>query len=435
MESNHSIMKSRLFSNYIKSHQSVLYGVIFILIFISFLFLRFYKMSTWADLGWDQLDSAWAAVRILHEHNYPLQGMNSKGNSGLFVGPLYYYLVAGFYFLTNFDPIASPLLATFAAVISFFTLYICIRNLHGRLAGTIAIFMYTFSIASIFADRVQWSPNFIPPISLMLFYCLYKGIQGNPKYLLWVGLLIGLTWNLHFIVFFFVAMTFLALPFFPRTRQTLVFGLGAVCIIGLFLLPNLIAEIQRSNSSTIIGATAYTSSYYHGFHLRRFIQLTHDAFIDVLKILPFWFIGNGIYVVPVLYSIVLWFSADRKKTLVLSYLVFVWLIVPWLAFTAYSGEITDYYFSSFRYIAIMMCAYLLSRAIKGFWLARILAVVFLGYYAYSTLSLYSINPGNMIPTKQYVRRMIEDGKEIPFVEGKLDSYLYYVYTKILPKAP
>ena len=44
-----------------------------------------------------------------------------------------------------------------------------------------------------------------------------------------------------------------------------------------------------------------------------------------------------------------------------------------------------------------------------------------------------IPQGNMIATEQYVKDKIKAGKVIRFVEGNLDSYLYHIYTNVLPK--
>ena len=47
--------------------------------------------------GYDQVDNAWAAKNIIINHWYPLVGMVAKANSGIYIGPVYYYLIAVFY--------------------------------------------------------------------------------------------------------------------------------------------------------------------------------------------------------------------------------------------------------------------------------------------------------------------------------------------------
>lgn len=404
-----------------------------VLLFSVFIWIRFSGMYIWGDLQWDQVHTAWVSARILHDNEYPLRSMMVKGNSGIHIGPLYYYLVAAFYWITGYDPIASPLLAATTGALGFIVLFWCVRKIHGSLVALLSVFLLTFSSATILADRVQWSPNFIPPISLLLFYNLYRVIHGKPQNLVWVGVLIGLTFHIHFIVFLCIGMVLMASPLFPKKAQTVVYALLAIGIVIVSLTPNIAYEFSHHDNATLSNATQYASSSYHGFHFRRFMQLTRDAFIDIEKILPFWFIGRGIYVLPVLYAILLRYFLTRKSAKTLSVLVAIWLFIPWIAFSVYSGEISDYYFSSFRYIAIMMTAYILSIMISTSFITRIIAIVFLFYFAMSTWSIYTMQlPGNMSETKEAVKRSVADGKVIPFVEGSVRSYLYFMYTELTP---
>ncbi len=408
------------------------------LLFCVFVWIRFSGIRIWGDLQWDQVHTAWMSARILHDHEYPLQSMMVKGNSGIHIGPLYYYLVAIFYWMTNYDPVASPLLAASTGVLGFLILFWCVRKIHGDLTAFLSVFILTFSGASILADRVQWSPNLIPPISLLLFYNLYRVLQGKSKNLLWIGVLIGVSFHVHFIVILFIVILFIvmvlaAVPFFPRNKQTMLNAILAIIIVIAFLLPNGIYEFTHPKNDAFGSVSSYASSNYHGFHARRFLQLTRDAFIDVEKILPFRFIGRAIYLLPFLYMSFVWYSFRRRVSLTLSFLVGIWLLVPWVAFSVYSGEISDYYFSSFRYIAIMMCAYVLSSMISKSFLSRVVAIVFLLYYvSHSWNIVVKSENGNMSSTSEQVKQTVSEGKMIPYVEGSLKSYAYFMYTELTP---
>lgn len=416
--------------DYLRRHTySILLGVLFCI----FIWIRFSGIYIWGDLQWDQVHSAWMSARILHDHEYPLQSMMVKGNSGIHIGPLYYYLVALFYWMTNYDPIASPLMAASTGVLGFIVLYWCVRNIHGDLAAFLAVFFLTFSGASILADRVQWSPNLIPPISALLFYNLYRVIQGKSQNFLWIGVLIGVSFHVHFIVFLFIGMVLLAIPLFPRTKRSLLYATLAIIIVLVSMAPNIAYEYSHPNNAALDAASNYATSTYHGFHFRRFIQLTRDAFIDVEKILPFRFIGRGIYLLPFIYMYCVWYFIRRKDSRILSFIVGIWLLVPWIAFTVYNGEISDYYFSSFRYIAILMIAYVLSIMISKSFYSRLIAIAFLFYFVTNSWNLYT-NPayGNLNATTQLIKHSVTNGKEVPFVEGSLKSYLYYMYTELNP---
>src|SRR3989344_2849338 len=94
---------------------------ILLFLFGATIFFRFYQMGDRNPFGYDQADFAWQAKEIVVDHKLPLLGPQAKLNSGIFMGPTYYYLSAVFYFLTNLDPMASGL---FAGVTSLFTFLI-----------------------------------------------------------------------------------------------------------------------------------------------------------------------------------------------------------------------------------------------------------------------------------------------------------------------
>src|SRR3989338_9037397 len=88
-----------------------------LMIFILELFLRFYQIDQRSPFGYDQVDNAWAAKNIIIDHSFPLVGFVAKGNSGIYIGPLYYYLISIVYFIFDLNPISS---CVFAGITSIF---------------------------------------------------------------------------------------------------------------------------------------------------------------------------------------------------------------------------------------------------------------------------------------------------------------------------
>src|ERR1035437_2145726 len=83
------------------------YLIILIGIFASEIFLRFYQMDIKNPFGYDQVDNAWAVKKIIVDHTLPLVGMVAKGNSNIYIGPFYYYMIAAVYWIFNLNPIRS----------------------------------------------------------------------------------------------------------------------------------------------------------------------------------------------------------------------------------------------------------------------------------------------------------------------------------------
>src|SRR5579872_774224 len=107
------------------------FHILFALLLILHIFLRSYQLFERANIGWDQIDSARAAKHIIADHRILLNGPVAKGNSGIYMGPLYYYAIAIFYFFTNLDPIASPLFQLTISVINLLVLFFVTKKIFG----------------------------------------------------------------------------------------------------------------------------------------------------------------------------------------------------------------------------------------------------------------------------------------------------------------
>ncbi len=400
------------------------------LLFLFHLFFRFYHLERWASFTWDQIDNAWAAVRILVAHKYPLVGMVAKANSGIYIGPFYYYLVAVFYAITQLDPIASPLLAGFTGLFNFIVLYYVAKRLFDENIALISSCIYTFSSYIIFFERSQWPVNFIPSFSLLILYFLYGAVTEKPKHILYLGFVLALSFHIHVTSLFFLIITLLSLPLVSFHKTKIAYLAVAACILGAGLIPQAL-YYAHSGGRRAGSINTYIGQYYHGFHLMRFFQLTHDAFIKFVSILefPYGFLrSSGFLYLPLFFILHRTrHTGDNAKKL--RYLVLLWFIVPWILFTAYSGEISDYYFSLHLYIAIIILAYIS----HWIWARKLIVtkaavVIFWMYYVVTnTQKFFLAAEGNLTKDRRLVKQAIKEGKTIGFSDGNPQSYLYFYY--------
>ena len=299
-----------------------------VIIFAFHLFFRFYQLEGRSPFGWDQVDSAWAAKGIIVDHKWPLIGTQAKLNSGIFVGPLYYYLVAFVYWLANLDPIASGIFAGMNSILTFVIIFFLTRKIFSARTALVAVFLHTFSFSIIGLDRIQWTVNWIVPTSLIIFFALNRVLLGQVKYLVLLSIAVGLSFHSHFTAVFYPLIIFLSLPFFPKRKETLKYALLALLLFLLFLLPNLVYEL-KSHGSSSRSLVDYLATYYHGFHLVRIFQLTKDAFIE------FESFFNGIlkpikYILCPIFVLVYLRGGISKGKLIFVYLTGLWFLIPWL---------------------------------------------------------------------------------------------------------
>lgn len=411
----------------INKHKVVL---LFLVLLVLHLFLRFYQLLPRANFGWDQVDSAWAAKKILVDKNLLLNGPVAKGNSGIYMGPLYYYLIAVFYFFTNLDPIASPIFQALLSIINFLVLFIVTKKLFGIKVAFVAGFINTFSNVVIGADRVQSIYYLIPAISYLIFYFLYKTISGYQKNILWLAVFTGLSFHVDFTSVFYPLLIVCALPFFPRNKQTIRYIFLSLPVFLLLILPILISTFVIHGGSSN-GYSTLFNTFYHGLHLTRVLQISHDAFISVEQILQFGFFRTFVFLVLPIFMLVYYLEKQQKNSLKLFYLMAIWIVIPWLVLATYAGELTDYYFSLPRDFVIAILAYLsLCLWQNKIWLIKLAPVVFWAAYSFNSLqSFFKPHTGDLLTIEESVKQTIQNKKTITFKDKDPYSYIYYVYSR------
>jgi 4-amino-4-deoxy-L-arabinose transferase-like glycosyltransferase len=404
--------------------------IFLILLTVAFIFLRFYELLERADLGWDQADSAWAAKSILIDNPLRFEGVPIKGNTSIYMGPLYYYLIAPFYYFSNLDIVASPIFAGVISLISFVVFFTISKKLFNTNIALIALFLYTFSYEIITFDRVQAAYVLIPTLSYVVFFFLYKVITGHEKYILALAAAVGFGFHVSITSIFYPMIILFTLPFFPKTKKTIAYLLIGLLLFFLFLSPMPYAMFY-AKQPTSNNFTNYFNTYYHGLHLRRLLQLLNDAFISIADLIHYQVLRPLAFVIPPLFIFLFSFQKRSRKRLLFSYMVCLWVVVPWVVLATFSGELTEYYFSLPRDIALVMMAFLLASLYtkRHFVLKGLTAVILISYALYN-LYLCSQSPyGNFFPLKAMVNETIRNKQIMQFKDRDPSFYIYYVSTR------
>lgn len=409
----------------------VIENKILLLVFLCELFLRIYQIDQKNPFGYDQVDNAWAAKNLIVNHEFPLVGMVAKGNSGIFIGPFYYYFVALFYWLYNLNPLALGAVAATTSVFNFWTIYIVIKKIFNQRVALIAVILNTFLMSAILFDRVQWPVNFIPGVSLLILYFLYRiSSFGDVKKIIPLAVIVGLSFSLHFTSIFFPIIILLSLPFFPRSRGAIKYALLSLPLFLIWLIPNIIYQLGHGSANSSF--TSYIATYYHGFHLRRALQLAGDGLIQ-FDHFAVWnqFLSFKFFAIPLFFLLYLYRSISRKK-IVFCYLILLWFIIPWFSFATYSGEISDYYFSINRFIVLFIISYFIYRIwdIRSV-LPKILVIIFFGYLIIENFGKFISykTDSSLMKKEEAVLRKIRIGEEIKFQQGVPEAYIYYYLKK------
>jgi len=401
--------------------------IIVAILFCLFSFFRFYALETKNVFGPDQVDNAWAAKEIIDDKKFPLAGMEARGSSGFFIGPLYYYYITPFYLLTDLDPVASGIIAGVSAIITFVVFALIVSKIFSLNVALIGLFFLTFSFHIINFDRLQGPVSLIPLFSLIIYYSLYKILTGYPKYIFLLAVALGSMFNLHFTAFLFLPIVALSVFFFPRKKDTLLYLTFSIPIFLLFVAPIFIhsyisSGIPRQNF------TNFLNDSVHGLSTQGFLQLKHEIFMEFESLLFFPVLEFAAPLIFILFLLLMLYKTNRKK-LVIFFLSVVWILSPWMVFSSYTNPIIDYYLRMTMPVIIISISFVLYRLIK---LKNPFIILLIGlvalYYAFFNVKQFFEQEyeGGLKVFRERTMEKISNGENIRYRRGLPDSYLYYI---------
>ena len=164
-------------------------------------FLRLYRIGDYMTFLGDEGRDVLVVYNILHGHLTLLGPTSSVG--GFFLGPIYYYFMAPFLWLFNYNPVGPAIMVALFGIATVWLVYKFCADLFNYKIGLIAAFLFSISPLVIAYSRSSWNPNPLPFFSLLGFYVLYKGVVNEKlKYFLLAGILLGISMQLHYLAIF-----------------------------------------------------------------------------------------------------------------------------------------------------------------------------------------------------------------------------------------
>ena len=337
-------------------------------------FLRLYRIQDYMTFLGDEGRDVLVAYNILHGHLTLLGPTSSVG--GFFLGPIYYYFMAPFLLLFNYNPVGPAVMVALFGIATVWLIYKFCSDLFNSKIGIIAASLYAVSPLVIAYSRSSWNPNPLPFFSLLTLYVLYKALGRNSgKLLFTVGILLGIAIQLHYLTLFLGAVVFVyvilnqVIDNKKQWKKTFLISVKQnLLILTGFLIgwsPLLAFEIRHSfldfrNISDFVlhsGNTGANPNFFYNIY---------DVFFRLFGRLVFYFPAKqqfklypssllDLWIVVIIFvaiiSVFLLFKnfyqsfksdkADSKKYL----LIVLWFTLGVLLFGFYKKPIYDYYFA------------------------------------------------------------------------------------------
>lgn len=172
------------------------------------IFTHFYRIGELYNFHNDEGRDALVAAKILTTHRPVLLGpQTSVGN--MYLGPIYYYLMAVALFFSHFDPVGPAVMVALSAVLTTYIIYYIGRQKMNSASALFAALIFALSPLMVHYTRSSWNPNLVPFIaSLMLL--LVTQLENEPAHRGWLmlgyGLLSGVMFQLHYVALAYVGL-------------------------------------------------------------------------------------------------------------------------------------------------------------------------------------------------------------------------------------
>jgi len=161
-------------------------------------FTRFYNLADTVQFLGDQGRDALLVSRIFTAGDPVFIGpVTSVGN--MYLGPLYYYFMLPFLWLTYPSPMGPVYAVAAIGVLTVLCMYWLGRELVGEKVALIATALFTLSSTVIQYTRFSWNPNPAPLISLIMMWAIYRAFKKSSWYWVVVTVCFAVLMQLHYI--------------------------------------------------------------------------------------------------------------------------------------------------------------------------------------------------------------------------------------------
>lgn len=423
--------------NFLSKHRYEFYFAVVIALFS--LFLRLWRIDAYLTFLGDEGRDV-RIVRDLLAGNLVFIGpMTSVGN--MYLGPLYYYLIAPALWLSRLDPVGPAVMIALLSGLTTFLIWLIGRSWFGRGTALLASFFFAISPVAIIYGRSSWNPNPMPLFALLTIYFLDKA-RTNSKFLpVSVGFFAA-TLQFHY-------LGFLLLP---------VIGLYSLYLIrASFLTGKQMAFFKMIALSLVVFAVSLAPLIlfdlkHDGLNSKSFIQFftdrqttinlnpgRSDRFLPVVtQIVTDMYLSRQTFYAPfiAIISAVFFFVVSFQKRGKPAYqLLALWLGFGVLGLSVYKQHVYAHYYG-FMYPALY---YLLAILIRNLWqLPKFLKVFSLLVLIAFTYLAVAFSPLKQSPnyqlarTKLAAKQIIDNSKGQPFNFGLIakqnydESYRYFL---------
>jgi len=375
-------------------------------------FLRLYRLEASLQFLGDQGRDAIVLRNMLVNKDLPFIGPTTSVGS-FFLGPFYYYLMAPFLWLSNYNPVGPAIANALIGIITIPVIYFVTKEMLSVYAAQLAALLYTFAAVPINETRSTWNPNPMPLAVLGIVFGFFKAKKTkNPRWLYLSAFSLGIAFQLHYMIVLLAPFILFELINVFRQKKLRKYILVWFLIIILMMLPLILFEL-KNNFLNLTGLKYYLAKNEYGKvdFLQKFRDLKGRSEQVIGMLLGF---GEAFSVLRVWITRIIWiptllllFKKPTKGFLTIS----LWIFLSIISAVFYQGRIPPYYLGFLFPAVFMLTASLLSRLKGKFSLITYIFIVIFLIFNLKTINQIFSQKGNLQSvrkTASFIKKDIDD---------------------------
>ena len=420
----------RLFDNsitFIKKNPLEFYVLVVILVIGGF--LRLYKISEYMTFLGDEGRDVIIVRRFLTELHPPLIGAGTSiGN--MYLGPLYYYMMAPALLLAAFSPVGPAVQIAILGVVTIWFVWFVFRewfpNVQGdtfNVGALVAAGLYAISPTVIIFSRSSWNPNIMPFFSLLSIYAIWKVYESRGAsrkvgcWLLILGISFAFVLQSHYLGLFLAPTLFIfwLLTWWKvkmKSEEVKIFirySLFAISLFALLMSPLLIFDLRHNFQNLSAIKLFFTSSKDIGLPFHVYLsKISSIASMISSNLISAKNIYLSTVTLTLFLSALVWACVTKKIKGPFG-LLFLWLLIGVVGVSFYKGSVYDHYLEFLFPAPFLLLGAFAQNLVKTkFWYAvfglYLLFVVFVNLKNSPVLS----SPNMQMPRAITVARVIQE---------------------------
>lgn len=360
------------------------------LILLISLFFRTFAIIDRASFSHDGDLYSWIVKDIVINHHFRLIGQETSA-PGIFIGPLFYYLLIPFFLLTNMDPIGAIFPILIFGILTTLSCYFVFSKLFNNIIGLIGAFLQATLLS-----LVNWDRWIVPtaPTHLWTIWFLYIVVsiaRGNYFLFPVLGFLAGLTWHIHVAL----APTFLAVPVAIIISKKLPSLKKLGLFIIAFLIPTIplfLFELRHNFSQTVNLLQNFTISHGGGVGFSKLNLLIIKMINNLSTLLtsPQSLPGIDHRILSLLVILILIWMVRKKIILIKDLLPLLFWILGIILFYSFSSTIiSEYYLENINVIYLLLISLLLYKLWNIFKYGKIIVLFLLAIILIKNLIFFT----------------------------------------------